>query len=724
MKDTTPVTLRLGKFDAEAAPPHYPLVLTWREGDSLRSVEEKLTDLKVSPEAGDYKSYRNTFVMQGDETPELTAIGRHLYSLLHYGKVGEKLEELRRGFGAEGGLRVLLDVRDPELARLPWELTYGGGARRPFQDTKNTFVRVWGYDEGGQGERAEPLNWPLRILIVVGVNEPQAKKIGAPQEMDRIEEALRPVKWLVDVYVCEQATVQELERVCKEFRPHVFHYIGHGGVRHSNLGGVPQRDSYVVLQNDDGKDTTWTPGQITTSLAAWGCVPRLAFVNACRSDSAPTLEDQKTSWDVGDAFRDLGVPAVLTMQADVEGPAAGEFAGMLYERLAGGQPVDRALAVARVRVRDTTLAMNKDEKRDWATPTLTLSIPPENVLPLLSRIGGRPPQEVSCERFDDVSVFAGRRSDRRRFIHGIYPIPPHKPDKEMIFVLGSKQMGKTWLTLSCLESYALKGHDVRYVELATGSSPKWLDVLMRIQTGDPDPGKAVAGTLPLIFRPLAPRAFDRFNHELPYRLNNETPPDWDGRPVPAPEGLDTSNLDNLHVTSVEEIFKSFRKALREAAEPNNPLIIVLDKFSDPDGKLTEVHMNKFLIPHLIEKAASGDLVSHSNDGTHSVKLVLVINEEEWADYHRNRPRPGLNELKKYAHPVHLEGIPAKDYDRVANEFFRNLLAGALDTHHFVRSVPEHKIQWAINLVRPETDAPWAPNRLEKLRRVLELAANT
>lgn len=720
MKDMTPVKLVLGKLDATATLPHYPLVLTWNEAGALRSVEEQLTDLQVTPGASDYRTYRDKFVSQNDETSELTAIGHHLHSLLHYGVVGEKLEELRGELGVAGGLRVLLDVRDPELARLPWELIYGGGSRRPFQDTKNTFVRVWHYDEGGKGEQAEPLSWPLRILIVVGVNEQQAKKIGAQQEIDRIEEALRPVKWLVDVYVCEQATLDELERVCTEFKPHVFHYIGHGGVRQTNLGGVPRTDSYVVLQNDDGKDSTWMPSQIATSLTVWGCVPRLAFVNACRSDNASTLEDQTTSWDVGDAFRDLGVPAVLTMQADIEGPAAGELAGMLYQRMARGEPVDRALAAARVRVRDTTVATNADERRDWATPTLTLSIPPERVLPLLAQIAGRPPQEITCQWFDDVRVFAGRRFDRRQFIYGIYPIPPRMPDKELIFVLGNKQMGKTWLTLSCLESYALKGHDVRYVELVAGSSPKWIDVLMRIQTGDPDPAKAIAGQLPLIFRPLAPRAFDKFNHELPYRLKNEKPPDWDGRPVPAPDRLDTSDLDNLHMTGVDEIFKSFRDALREAAEPNNPLIIVLDKFSDPDGNFTEAHMNKVLVPHLIEKAAGGDLLRRGDDGTRSVKLVLVINEEEWVNYHRNKSRPSLNDLKKYAHVVQLEGIPAKDYDKVANEFFRNLLAGPFKT----RSIPEDKIPWAFNLARPRTDAPWAPNRLEYLRQALEIAANT
>jgi hypothetical protein len=714
MKDMTTVTLLLGKFDAGAAPPHYPLVLTWREGEALRSVEEKLTAPR------DFSTYRNTFVSQAEETTELTAIGLHLHGLLHHGAVGEKLEELRQGLGAAGGLRVLLDVSDPELARLPWELIYGGGARRPFQDMKNTFVRVWHYDEGGRGEQAEPLNWPLRILIVVGVNEQQAKKIGAQQEIDRIEEALRPVKWLVDVQVCEQATLDELERVCREFKPHVFHYIGHGGVRQTDLGGVTRKDSYVVLQNDDGKDVTWMPGQITTSLAVWGYRPRLAFVNACRSANASTLEDQTTSWDVGDAFRDLGVPAVLTMQADVDGPPAGEFAGMLYERLAGGEPVDRALAAARVRMRDTTLAMNKDEKRDWATPTLTLSIPPESVLPLFSGINARPPQEVSCERFDEVRVFAGRRSDRRKFIYSIYPIPPGTPDKELIFVLGGKQMGKTWLTLSCLESYALKGHDVRFVELATGSSPKWLDVLMRIQTGGTDSTKFIAGKVPLIFRPLHPRAFDEFNHQLPYRLRNETPSDWGGQPVPAPDQPDTSNLDNLPPATVEEIFKSFRKALVRAAAPNNPLIIVLDKFSDTDGLLTETHMNNFIVPHLVEKAAGGDLVSHGEDGTRSVKLALVINKDEWSGYHRNRPRPSLNDLMKYAHIVQLEGIPAKDYDKVANEFFRNLIAGPLKG----RPVPEDKIQEAFKIARPRTDGPWTPDLLVYLRMAFEIAANT
>lgn len=711
MDTLTSITLSLGKLDQSTVPARYPLTLSWQEGGAEKSVEEFLPeDLTVPPHTGDYRSYRKTFVARAGESAEFHDIGRHLFDLLHQGKVGRQLEDLRQGKGESGRLRVLLDVREPELALLPWELMFDGGALRPFQDTEDTFARVWNYDPRGQGRKAESLGWPIRLLVVTGVSAEESRKIAAEQEIMRIEDALRPVKWLVDVYVCEQATVNELERVCREFRPHVFHYIGHGGVDQND-------NSYIVLQNPGGGDTTWTAAQIKSGLGAWGWAPRVAFINACRSAAAPGVQQQTTSWAIGDAFRALGVPAVLTMQADVKGAPAGEFAGMLYEKLADGEPVDRALAAARIRMRDNTEAMDKDAKRDWATPTLTLSIPPENVLPLRAQIKCRHEQEISCELFDMVSVLAGRRPDRRQFIHSIYPIPPRQPDKELIFVLGGKQIGKTWLTLSCLESYARKGHDVRYVEVAAAGSPKWLDVLLHIQTGDPL--KAVAGKHPLIFRPLDPAAFGEFNYELPYRLRNEKPPDWGGVAAPPPAGLNTDDLDNLPEATVAEIFKSFRKALVAAAEPDNPLIIVLDKFTDAEGGVTAGHMNKFLLPLLFEKAAAGDLVARDAAGARSVKLVLVVNEDEWETYNRHSPKPSLNDLRRYAYEVYLEGIPAADYDKVAQEFFRNLVAGPPPVRRYMRRVSEAMAQNFINGFRPQDPGPWKPGRLKMIQSIFE-----
>jgi len=717
MSTPTSVVLRLGKLDDTSAEPrdhHYPLELSWADGGGAASVKDKLPrGLKVGAHTGDYSTYRETFLEKSDELAEFSDMGRHLYDLLYRGEVGKKLKEMKAAAGA-GGLRVLLKIEDEGLALLPWELMFDGAAERPFQETRNTYVRVRDYDPSGTAPDAEPINWPVRVLIVVGVSADEAKKIRADEEVERIEDVLHKVSWLVDIEVCEEATIDKLRDKCREFRPHVFHYIGHGGVD----GDTP----YLTLQSPAGGDTMWTATQIA-NLSAWKWRPRLAFINACRSGAAALSvdEEQQTSWAVADAFRLLKVPAVLTMQADVRGELAGEFAGQFYEGLVEGAPIDSAAAAARILMRDrNSAAQNKDNTRDWATPSLSVSIPPEEVLPLRSQIVCRhEDEEIGCELFNKVSVFAGRRPDRRLFIHGLYPIPPRKPDKEFILIHGGSKMGKTWVTLWCLESYARKGHDVRYVEVMDKDwSPKWLDMLLCIQAGAP-PGLFL-GSPPLIFRPLDPKAFSEFNHYLPHRLRDESkPPEWDGRDVPLPEGLDTSNLDGLSEATVKEIFKSFRKALVAAAEPGNPLIIVFDRFIDSGQGVTEPHMNKFLLPYLFGPAASGELVAADATGIRSVKLVLVLNDDELKTYMRNNPRPSLDDLRNRSHQVYLDGIPTKDYDRVAREFFRNLKASPDHAKRLFKRVTAEDEELLISFYNPNPAASWKPETLKAIYDVLE-----
>ena len=699
------ITIKIGKLDKEKS---YLLELLWVENGMEQSLKEVIPeDLRVDGHTGDYNTYREKFVTDYREKAEFSDIGRHLYSLLRTGGLAKKWDELKAYPNGEG-LRVLLDIEEPDLRLLPWELIFDG-VQRPFQDIDNTIVRVRDYDATAANLKAEPVAWPLRILIMIGVNDDK-NVIGAAEEVEKIEDALRSVNHLVDIEVLEQPDINDLEKECAIFKPHVFHYIGHGGVSNND-------DAYILLKGRAGNDT-WTANQIKTSLSVWGVVPRFAFINACRTaDKAVTIQNQKNAWSIGDAFSSLGAPAVLTMQADIKGSLAGMFAGMLYERLATGEPIEKAAVAARIKLRDNSMAMNKDDLRDWATPMLTISIPPDQVLPFNSNTDIERLKDIKdCELFREVSILANRRCDRRRFIHGFYPIPPKTPDKELIFVRGTRQSGKTWMTLWCLEACARQNHDVRYVEVASVTGPKWLDVLLQIQKGDPS--KIRLNKRQLIFKPLNLKAFNEFNHDLPYRLRNETPPKWDGRDVPLNEDeLKTEKLDTLSVSTVKDIFKSFRIALVQAAEVNNPLIIVLDRFRDEESSLTKAHMNEFLVPFLFEPAAAGDL--KSPDGTQVVKFVVVLSDEDIEYYTKDNKR--LNDLRHYYHEVPLGVIPQKDFEKVAKEFFRNLLAGS-DAQNITNKPTQEDVQFVITKYARKINTDWQPNVLKDMRDIVEVLA--
>jgi hypothetical protein len=696
----TEITLRIRR--AAASP-----VLELVDPENGGVLQENLpADLKLPTHQGDYKTYRDTFVKVRDENSEFSEIGRHLFALLHVGEVGRRLEELKLHRKADERFRVLLDIEpagQDNLALLPWELIFNG-ALRPFQLFDDSIVRIVKYGPAA-APGIELINWPIRLLIVKGVPDPA---IDIDPEVEKIEDGLRAVDRLVDVEVLEYPDINKLETKCKEFRPHIFHYIGHGGA--TNTG-----DAFILLRRPGGgANAPWTASQIQTSLKAWDWIPRFAFINACRTAGRQnaTIDDQINAWGIADAFHGLEVPAVLTMQADIKGSLAGEFAGAIYERLGEGKPIDRAVALARVRLRDNTNAVNKDLKRDWATPTLTVSIPPRQILPMKPKASEELQDDIKkCERFDEVSILANCREDRRKFIHGFYPIPKCDP-KDLIIVRGPKGSGKTWITLWCLAACALQNHDVRYVEVVSHKSPKWLDVLTQIQNGDSS--KAIAGKYQLIYKPLSPEAFYEFNHQLRYRIKNETPPEWNTKPV-LYQDLDLSELDNLPENTVKDIFTSFRNALINAAQPNNDLIIVLDQFTYKQGRISAGH-REYLRKFLFEYAAAGRL--KSADETCKVKFVLVLSDDELKNTY-----PELNKLKPYWHEVLLEGIPAQDYEKVMREFFR-IVRTAPQMQRLAKTiVDDNEVDTWIRKFSLKCTDPWLPSLLGRVRGFLESFAD-
>jgi hypothetical protein len=663
---------------------------------TMQAEEPLPADLRLPAHSGDYTTYREFLLKEENEDPKFSDIGQHLFALLHLGEVGREWDKLAR---KELHHRVLLDIEisatvNRNIARLPWELIFDGTNRR-FQKKNAPIVRIRNYHDQ-EAPNIEPINWPIRLLIIVGVDD---TAIAAAEEIQIIEDALRKVNRLIDVEVVESPPdVDELEAACKHFKPHIFHYIGHGGID-------PNENAYIRLRGPNG-DVPWLANDIIINLDNWEWLPRFAFINACRTSGGATTGTQIGAWGIADAFNSLRIPAVLTMQANIDGKMAGRFAGSLYENLALGECIDRAMVAARIKLRSKIHATDRDNKRDWATPTLTISLPPEKILPLQEKTSAQHKPDVkACPKFREVDILANCKDERRKFIHGFYPIIPSPSQNNVVLVHGSKASGKTWVTLWCLEACALIDHNVRHVEVVSDASPKWLHVLRRIQAGDAN--KAVGDRV--IYGPLKEEAFYEFNHDLHYRINSETPPPWDPtKKFPFEEDLDLTQLDTLPPDTIKHIFTSFRKALRRAAEPNNPLTIVLDQWSYGVHRIAPSHMEKYLIPYLFTKAASGDL--SSPDGR-SVKLVLVMSDDELEEMY-----PELkNKLDGSFHDVHLRGIPAEHFEKVAKEFFHILRsAGRSGISNKAKKLDEEDEKFFIKHFGKDVYPTWHPSRLGEI----------
>jgi hypothetical protein len=472
---------------------------------------------------------------------ELQRVGDYLGGLLGYGAVGEKWADLRARFPGEShpgseGLGILIDIAPPELRVLPWELSRIGN-RRVFTDPENPCARIT--PQFNPAPPPEPDWWPLRVTVIVGA-EADDRVVKVEQELENLYAALDKVGPDVEYDVIKQPRrgdflIGELERL----RPHVLHFIGHG----ESNGGTG-----VLVMNDDRGRWDWTADDILDTMPI---TPRIAALNACRSgDHQP----QVGTWQVADAFIRRGAYAVLAMQGDIDGGAAATFSRGLYDALLENATLD--VAVARGRQRALAAGSNR---RDFGLPTLTLSRPPDRVLPL--RLG------IDQERLDKVNMLLPRKPfvDRKDYRRGLLERldPPAAEGVALTSIDGESDVGKTALAVWTLRQLACRGHDVVYVDLAAGygthdgTKCSAIDVL-----------RAIREAIHRVRAPLRP--FDPWTRALNHLCV--------GEPVPldaVPDQVtDEGAQFNSDPRGLKEIFRRFLEILTSLAEPK--LLIALD----------------------------------------------------------------------------------------------------------------------------------------------------
>ena len=261
----------------------------------------------------------------------VSKIGSHLHTYLTTNAVGEKWQLLMTA-----PLHTVLDIRDPKLRRLPWELLCGD-VGPVFTDPERPLVR----GDIAANRHLEPFVWPLRVLLVVGF-PPDDRH--ADHEIQEIENAFRPFRRMVEMEVLERPPHEELEAAFRTFRPHIFHFIGHGKADPGT--GQPMLE---IIDRSSNVPWRWSKEQINFLFQSltpkW--VPRLVFLNACRSgqlSSEEQLNNRLSLWSLAEVVQARGVSAVVSMHADIRQDLAPLFSRPLYEDLLRGKSIDQALA--------------------------------------------------------------------------------------------------------------------------------------------------------------------------------------------------------------------------------------------------------------------------------------------------------------------------------------------------------------------------------------------
>lgn len=339
----------------------------------------------------------------GASPADLAAVGQRLFDALFASSIRHRFERsLAKVEGARGrGLRIKLklDPADPRLvpvARLPWELLHAGPEVGFLALSRRTPI-VRYLDVPRAPDRAA-LPSRLRILAVPAGPEGTAP-LDLRREAEDLEAACSRDRIRVDRLAA--ATLRALRRALLEAvgrgAPyHAIHFMGHGELDEVTGQGV------LVLEDDAGRARRVTGGALAVHLRDFPDL-RLVVLNACHSGRWP--RGSEVFAGVAGGLVLGGVPAVVAMHAPILDRDAIRLTSALYERIAGGDPVDAALVEARLSLFD------RDPKgAAWATPMLFMRTPDGALFsPRARRRGGSTPERPGTWTLDWLTGRSGRQ---------------------------------------------------------------------------------------------------------------------------------------------------------------------------------------------------------------------------------------------------------------------------------------------------------------------------
>jgi hypothetical protein len=559
--------------------------------------------------------------------------GQRMFAWLTHGPIAAAWQKERAA-----GSHTVLDIAEPTLRDLPWELLAKGAMALFGQppDVARFHDRPIAPDESAC--------WPTRMLILVGAlpsdpPRPGEKALDTVAEVRRIKQGLLHYRHSVDLEVEVQPTLARFQELLAEFQPHVFHFVGHSGI--SKTSGLPT----LFVQGPAAWDLDAT--KITASFGVTHAIlPRLVFLNACHTADGEWLS-------IADAFIDLGVPACLAMRGDIRDDRAGLFAATFYRHLWEGGTIDAAVTIARRELQDVKPAAS------WAFPVLSLATSAETVFhprPKTADDDERDKDIELCKMFEDVRLFSGRVRERRKLRSAFQPIIPNGPARHLMVMTGDPKWGKSHIIKRCLECFALGGHNVQYVEIADERAKNFIDVLVDILTSSPT----------CAVSPIAPEILYEFKWDVTQILTRGAVTPWDGHPIEGPVSFDANEV--MADDPMRAIFAAFWKALK-AASATRPLLIVLDQFRTGEKDSLALAPNllrDMLWPHWLEPLEEGALpnvgvvlVLRTRDARDEYGLQRLVRAEAWLsvnDFPRTDFKELAEELLGYAGDEDLPGV--------------------------------------------------------------------
>jgi len=308
-----------------------------------------------------------------DYTSQLKALGLDLYDRLFRG-------EVRRFFlktlADSQNLRIHWDgdALDPRSAVIPWECLFVPNAPVSFLALTRKYS-LTRRNAAAESTEVAPIAGALRILFVSATPASLPPLPFVEVELEVLSKVVERAGPRVELRVLKNVNLELLTDTLREFRPHLFHFSGHGVYRPDTATGE------LVFEESPRADG----GQTTPRLIAADRFAVLlhdydvflAVMNACDT-GVSSMNDAVSS--VAGALVKAGVPAVVATMRAVADEAATLFTREFYRSFLAGFTVEGSIAEAR--------KILNSEYWDWSAYALFVGSTNLNSLRVLPSLRG------------------------------------------------------------------------------------------------------------------------------------------------------------------------------------------------------------------------------------------------------------------------------------------------------------------------------------------------
>lgn len=303
----------------------------------------------------------------------MQTLGVKLWQWLFDGPIKGSLDRsLGIAMGQETPLCLCLDIRDPDLISLPWEIMQPQPGRQAMSLSERIRFSRTTSDVDPLGN--VNVDDRLKILLVLGEPDMPSQNPNADQTSETLQlqaeadtlkrillgevtsglnkrSAMAPCKVDVLVRPRSAALIKKLENG----QYNVFFYAGHG---------VPAPDGGLIFLQSQSTLNGTELAQVLTHNRV-----KLAVFNTCWG-AQPEQQGQRTipRSSLAEVLLHHGVPAVIAMRDSIADEEALSFVQIFSQTLAERNPVNRAVAIARQHL----LTLYKFNQPAWTLPVLYL----------------------------------------------------------------------------------------------------------------------------------------------------------------------------------------------------------------------------------------------------------------------------------------------------------------------------------------------------------------